>query len=174
MTQIAVRVDVPSNTYYNYYKGDFMKKRLYDTRKIDLTTHRLFDFEHQEKNTQRFDVLRYPKIDQLNDLMLSFYWRPEEISMNKDKSDYESNSDFYERFIVTEQLKKLVMLDSLQGGVRFSRLVKLRQIQNLKMPFLRGIFSRVLSIVGVTVTIFRLCIQTPLSYLTKHSIMSYL
>jgi len=91
------------------------KDRLYTTKKLDLSKHKLFDFDNTEKNTQRFDILKYPKIDKINDLMLSFFWRPEEISMNKDASDYASNSDFYEQFIVTEQLKKLVMLDSLQG-----------------------------------------------------------
>jgi ribonucleoside-diphosphate reductase beta chain len=91
------------------------KVSLYDRKKVDLTQHKLFDFDNCTKNTQRFDVVRYPKIDQINDTMLSFFWRPEEISMGKDKSDYETNTDEYEKFILTEQLKKLVMLDSLQG-----------------------------------------------------------
>jgi len=91
------------------------KPNLYVTKYCDLQGHKLFDFNNECKNTQRYDVLRYPNIDKLNDRMLSFFWRPDEISMNKDKSDYESNSDNYEKFILTEQLKKLVMLDSLQG-----------------------------------------------------------
>ncbi len=91
------------------------KVSLYDIKYCDLQSHKLFDFKNTCKNTQRFDVVRYHGIDNLNDKMLSFFWRPDEIAMQRDKMDYDSNSDFYEKFIITEQLKKLVMLDSLQG-----------------------------------------------------------
>lgn len=87
---------------------------LYTTSKCDLTQNKLFDFDNECKNTQRYDVVRYPKIDQINDLMLSFFWRPEEIDMNQDKVDFET-ADEYEKFIHRTQLQKLVMLDSLQG-----------------------------------------------------------
>ena len=96
-----------------------MKKQkqpnLYEPKYCDLQTHKLFDFDNECKNTQRFDIVRYPFIDKLNDKMLSFFWRPDEISMGRDKVDYETNSEDYEKFIITEQLKKLTMLDSLQG-----------------------------------------------------------
>ena len=89
--------------------------KIYKNEYCDLTQNRLFDLERQCRNTQRYDVQRYPFLEKINDTMLGFFWRPEEISMTKDKMDYDAGSDEFERFIVTEQLKKLIMLDSLQG-----------------------------------------------------------
>ena len=91
------------------------QSKLYDIGYCDLTKNRMFDDIHRCKNTQRYDIQRYKFFDEHNDTMLGAFWRPDEVSMTKDKSDYESNSFNYERFILTEQFKKLSMLDSLQG-----------------------------------------------------------
>jgi ribonucleotide reductase beta subunit family protein with ferritin-like domain len=37
---------------------------------------------------QRYDTYKYPEFEKLTQQQLSFFWRPEEISLQKDKSDY--------------------------------------------------------------------------------------
>ena len=43
-----------------------------------------------DPNTQRFDVFKYPQFDKLNQKMLGFFWRPEEVSLQKDRADYQT------------------------------------------------------------------------------------
>ena len=37
---------------------------------------------------QRYDEMKYPTFDKLNQTMLGYFWRPEEVSLQKDRSDY--------------------------------------------------------------------------------------
>jgi len=39
-------------------------------------------------NTQRFDEFKYPIFDKLTQTQLGFFWRPEEVSLQKDRNDY--------------------------------------------------------------------------------------
>jgi len=50
--------------------------------------------------------------------MLSFFWRPEEVSLIKDTNDFNSLTD-QEKFIFTENLKYQILLDSVQGRSPF-------------------------------------------------------
>ena len=43
-----------------------------------------------EPNTQRFDQQKYPVFEKLNQQQLGFFWRPEEVSLQKDRNDYQS------------------------------------------------------------------------------------
>jgi len=86
---------------------------LYENHEVDTTTQPLFF--GCARNTQRFDKVKYEFLDKLNVRMQSFFWRPEEISMKRDIVDFNERCSEAEKFIVTTQLQKLVMLDSLQG-----------------------------------------------------------
>ena len=95
------------------------------------------------RNTQRFDKVKYEFLDKLNVRMQSFFWRPEEISMKKDKVDFNEICSEAEKFIVTTQLQKLVMLDSLQGRgpiLTFSQLTTNPEFENciLTWEFFEG------------------------------------
>ena len=44
-------------------------------------------FFGEQLNTQRFDEFKYPIFDNLTQRQLSYFWRPEEISLQKDRND---------------------------------------------------------------------------------------
>tara|TARA_R100001079_G_scaffold101003_1_gene65806 strand:- start:628 stop:1722 length:1095 start_codon:yes stop_codon:yes gene_type:complete len=67
-----------------------------------------------DPNTQRFDVFKYPQFDKLNQKMLGFFWRPEEVSLQKDRADYQTFRP-EEKHIFTSNLKYQTLLDSVQG-----------------------------------------------------------
>ena len=41
-----------------------------------------------ELGMQRYDTLKYRQFDKLTDKQLGFFWRPEEVSLQKDRGDY--------------------------------------------------------------------------------------
>lgn len=62
----------------------------------------------------RYDVVKYKNIDNFYDKQLSFFWRPEEIDVTKDISDFKKLSEA-EQHIFTSNLKRQILLDSVQG-----------------------------------------------------------
>lgn len=89
-----------------------MKQSVYTDNYIDFTKEPLFFGEG--RNTQRYDVLKYPFFDELNDKMLAQYWRPDEIDVSRDKRDFE-NAPQNIKTAYTRVLQKLIFLDSVQG-----------------------------------------------------------
>ena len=63
---------------------------------------------------QQYMSFKYPVFDKITQTQLGFFWRPEEISLQKDRSDYQSLRP-EQKHIFTSNLKYQVMLDSLQG-----------------------------------------------------------
>lgn len=61
---------------------------------------------------QRYDRLKYPKFYELYDQQLNFFWRPQEVNLTKDASDYKKLSD-EERFVFDSNLKFQTMGDSM-------------------------------------------------------------
>jgi ribonucleoside-diphosphate reductase beta chain len=64
--------------------------------------------------TQRYETLKYEKIDKLTDKQMGFFWRPEEVELNKDIKDFKG-LDEHEKHIFTSNLKRQILLDSVQG-----------------------------------------------------------
>ena len=62
----------------------------------------------------RYDVVKYPPLQKLYEKMLSFYWTPDEIDVTKDKIDF-SKLTKNEQHIFTSNLKRQILLDSVQG-----------------------------------------------------------
>jgi len=62
----------------------------------------------------RYDQVKYPQLDKLTDKMLGFFWRPEEVDITKDRLDF-SKLDAHEKHIFTSNLKRQILLDSVQG-----------------------------------------------------------
>ena len=52
---------------------------------------------------QRFDILKYPQLDKITDKQLGFFWRPEEVDITKDKSDFESLTDGQKEIFTRKQ-----------------------------------------------------------------------
>jgi len=63
---------------------------------------------------QRYDSYKYPVFDKLTTQQLGYFWRPEEVSLQKDRGDYQSLRP-EQRHIYTSNLKYQIMLDSVQG-----------------------------------------------------------
>ena len=71
-------------------------------------------FFGQPVNVARYDQQKYPIFEQLIEKQLSFFWRPEEIDVSKDRLDYSTLST-HERHIFISNLKYQILLDSIQG-----------------------------------------------------------
>jgi len=63
---------------------------------------------------QRYDTLKYKSFDSLTDKQLGFFWRPEEVDIYKDAKDFKGLTD-HEQHIFTSNLKRQILLDSVQG-----------------------------------------------------------
>jgi len=63
---------------------------------------------------QRYDSYKYPVFDRLTTQQLGYFWRPEEVSLQKDRGDYQSLRP-EQKHIFTSNLKYQTMLDSVQG-----------------------------------------------------------
>lgn len=61
---------------------------------------------------QRYDRLKYPKLYELYDQQLNFFWRPQEVNLTKDAADYKKLTD-EERFVFDSNLKFQTMGDSM-------------------------------------------------------------
>jgi ribonucleoside-diphosphate reductase beta chain len=71
-------------------------------------------FLGQSVNVSRFDEQRYPTFEKLVEKQLSFFWRPEEVDVSRDKSDFAS-LPAHEQHIFVSNLKYQTLLDSIQG-----------------------------------------------------------
>ena len=63
---------------------------------------------------QRYDSYKYPTFDRLTTQQLGYFWRPEEVSLQKDRADYHQLRP-EQKHIFTSNLKYQTMLDSVQG-----------------------------------------------------------
>lgn len=65
-------------------------------------------------NIQRYETLKYRQFDKLTDKQLGFFWRPEEVDLLRDAKDFKELTHF-EKHIFTSNLKRQILLDSVQG-----------------------------------------------------------
>jgi len=63
---------------------------------------------------QRYDNFKYPSFENLTKQQLGYFWRPEEVSLQKDRGDYQTLAP-QQKHIYTSNLKYQIMLDSVQG-----------------------------------------------------------
>ena len=63
---------------------------------------------------QRYDVMKYKQFDKLTEKQLGFFWQPQEVDVSKDSKDFKDLTD-HERHIFTSNLKRQILLDSVQG-----------------------------------------------------------
>lgn len=71
-------------------------------------------FFGQNVNVARYDQQKYETFEKLIEKQLSFFWRPEEIDVSKDRIDYASLPE-HEKHIFISNLKYQTLLDSIQG-----------------------------------------------------------
>ena len=95
---------------------------------------------------QRYDSYKYPVFEKLTTQMLGYFWRPEEVSLQKDRGDYQSLSP-EQKHIFTSNLKYQVLLDSVQGrgpGMAFQPYCSLPELEGAMgvWEFMEMIHSR--------------------------------
>ena len=85
---------------------------VFNTDKVDTTKGQMFF--GAPLGVQRYDSYKYPVFEKLNNQMLGYFWRPEEVSLQKDRSDYQTLRP-EQKHIFTSNLKYQILLDSVQG-----------------------------------------------------------
>jgi ribonucleoside-diphosphate reductase beta chain len=97
----------------------------------DVDTKKQPMFFGQPLGLQRYDSYKYPVFDRLTQQQLGYFWRPEEISLQKDRADYQTLRP-EQKHIFTSNLKYQIMLDSVQGrgpGMAFTPYCSLPELE---------------------------------------------
>ncbi len=71
-------------------------------------------FLGQPVNVARYDQQKYETFEKLIEKQISFFWRPEEVDLSRDRIDY-ANLPEHEKHIFISNLKYQTLLDSIQG-----------------------------------------------------------
>jgi len=92
-----------------------MSKAQYDlTHKTDYLQRKMFLDPEGPVTIQRFEEVKYPKIQKMEQEARGFFWVPEEVNLTKDAADFKEASETI-RHIFTSNLLRQTALDSLQG-----------------------------------------------------------
>jgi len=85
---------------------------VFNTNKVESTKQKMFF--GPPLGVQRYDKFKYPVFDKLTQQQLGYFWRPEEVSLQKDRADYQTLNEA-QKHIFTSNLKYQILLDSVQG-----------------------------------------------------------
>ena len=85
---------------------------VFNTEEVDYKKQPMFF--GKPLGVQRYDNFKYPAFDKLTTMQLGYFWRPEEVSLQKDRGDYQTLRP-EQKHIYTSNLKYQIMLDSVQG-----------------------------------------------------------
>lgn len=94
----------------------------------------------------RYDKQKYSVFEKLTEKQLGFFWRPSEIDLLRDAKDFKSLTD-QEKHIFTSNLKRQILLDSVQGRapvIAFLPISSLPELENwiITWSFFETIHSR--------------------------------
>ncbi len=102
---------------------------VFNSKEVDTKKQPMFF--GQPLGIQRYDSYKYPVFDRLTTQQLGYFWRPEEVSLQKDRADYQ-NLRSEQKHIFTSNLKYQTMLDSVQGrapGMAFAPYCSLPELE---------------------------------------------
>ncbi len=85
---------------------------VFNTQEVDAKKQPMFF--GSPLGVQRYDSYKYPVFDKLTQQQLGYFWRPEEVSLQKDRADYQTLRP-EQKHIFTSNLKYQILLDSVQG-----------------------------------------------------------
>ena len=124
--------------------SDIKGMTVFNDQKVDTKTQPMFF--GAPLGVQRYDSYKYPVFDKLTNQMLGYFWRPEEVSLQKDRSDYQTLNETQKR-IFTSNLKYQILLDSVQGrgpGMAFAPYCALPELEGAMnvWQFMEMIHSR--------------------------------
>lgn len=83
-------------------------------------------------NISRYDKVKYPVIDGFTETQLGFFWRPQEVELIRDSSEYNHKLSKQEQRIFTSNIKRQTMLDSIQGrgpALAFGSIASLPEVE---------------------------------------------
>ena len=94
----------------------------------------------------RFDKQKYPFLEKLTRQQMGFFWVPEEVDLTKDNKDFRALNE-HEKHIFTSNLKRQILLDSVQGRaptVAFGPICSLPELENwiVAWTFSESVHSR--------------------------------
>jgi len=101
------------------------------TKKADYTKSLAFLDPGGRVSLQRYDVLKYKQFDKLTEKQLGFFWIPDEVDVTKDSNDFKQLTA-NEQHIFTSNLKRQILLDSVQGRApseAFGSIVSLPELE---------------------------------------------
>ena len=102
---------------------------VFNTDKVESTKQKMFF--GAPLGVQRYDKFKYPIFDKLTQQQLGYFWRPEEVSLQKDRADYQTLNEA-QKHIFTSNLKYQILLDSVQGrgpGMAFGPFCSLPELE---------------------------------------------
>ena len=108
MNPVQFKVSSVDDTVKTSVKG----MTVFNTEKVDTKKQPMFF--GAPLGVQRYDSYKYPVFDKLTTQQLGYFWRPEEVSLQKDRGDYHTLRP-EQKHIYTSNLKYQIMLDSVQG-----------------------------------------------------------
>jgi len=106
-----------------------MKYTTFNQKKNDATLEPMFF--GASVNISRYDKQKYNIFEKLIEKQLSFFWRPEEVELSKDRKDF-SNLEEHEIHIFLQNLKYQILLDSVQGRSPNMALLQITSIPELE------------------------------------------
>ena len=118
--------------------------KILNKEKVDFTKQPMLFGE--DLALQRYDTFKYPIFDKLAQQQLGYFWRPEEVSLQKDRNDFNELTP-EQKFIFTSNLKYQTMLDSVQGrgpALAFLPICSLPELESciIAWDFIENIHSR--------------------------------
>ena len=102
---------------------------VFNTEEVDTKKQPMFF--GKPLGVQRYDTYKYPAFENLTKSQLGYFWRPEEVSLQKDRGDYQQLRP-EQKHIFTSNLKYQTMLDSVQGrapGMAFAPYCSLPELE---------------------------------------------
>jgi len=82
-------------------------------------------------NIQRYEKLKYSQFEKITEKQIGFFWQPSEVDILRDAKDFKELSE-YEQHIFTSNLKRQILLDSVQGrspNLAFLPLVSIPELE---------------------------------------------
>lgn len=89
-----------------------MAYQTFNQREFDTFSQPMFFGE--TVNVARYDQQKFPVFEKLIEKQLSFFWRPEEVDLTRDRKDFIALPE-HEQHIFLSNLKYQTLLDSVQG-----------------------------------------------------------
>jgi ribonucleoside-diphosphate reductase beta chain len=96
------------------FKVNTMAKKVFPTKNNKHLTSLAFLDKNGGVGLQRYETVKYKQFDKFTDKQLGFFWRPEEVDTLRDAKDFKDLNE-HEQHIFTSNLKRQILLDSVQG-----------------------------------------------------------